>query len=339
MLKAGDRCNAEAELIGKGLMEVRSPFLEELLSLLMTVGTQNGTAGPVAMVISLLLQESEEQAVKMEVDSNNSEVTKSGLSSGLLVDWLEHLDPEVTSVCPDLQQKLLFALNRARGTPAYRPYLLALLTHQSNWSTLLQLDPSSALDFLWACSHIPRIWQGRDQKIPQKKTEKFVLRLSSEELISLVDLILAESELNTRDSPQDDKSSLNQASCSLIQSRLPLLHSYCSGELENIKKVSEYLINCTKKYEDSAMNKRCQNLLLQIYLHFPEVIQHLDVLVHRLVILLADIGDSKSVEGRVSDANLACRKLAVSHPVLLLRHLPMIASLLHGRIHLELPRV
>lgn len=24
----------------------------------------------------------------------------------------------------------------------------------------------------------------------------------------------------------------------------------------------------------SAMSKRCQNLLLQIYLHFPEVIQH-----------------------------------------------------------------
>lgn len=45
----------------------------------------------------------------------------------------------------------------------------------------------------------------------------------------------------------------------------------------------------------------------------------LDVLVHRLVTLLADVGDSKSAEGRVSDANLACRKLAVSHPVLLLR--------------------
>lgn len=27
---------------------------------------------------------------------------------------------------------------QSRGTPAYRPYLLALLTHQSNWSTLLQ---------------------------------------------------------------------------------------------------------------------------------------------------------------------------------------------------------
>uniref|UniRef100_A0A3Q3XEF0 Uncharacterized protein n=1 Tax=Mola mola TaxID=94237 RepID=A0A3Q3XEF0_MOLML len=373
MLKAGDRCNAEAELIGKvlqGLMEVRSPYLEELLSLLMNAGTQNDTAGPVATVISLLLQESEERAVKKEVDSNNSsEVTKSGLSSGLLVDWLEHLDPEVTSLCPDPQQKLLFSLNKTRGTPAYRPYLLALLTHQSNWSTLLQcisallskrqdykLDPSSALDFLWACSHIPRIWQGRDQKICQKKTEKFVLRLTSEELISLVDLILLESELSGLDSPHNGKSSLDQVSCSLIQSRLPLLHSYCSGDVENIKKVSDYLINCTKKWEDSAMSKRCQNLLLQIYLHFPEVIQHvtlpegtlssgaaaygssckLDVLVHRLVTLLADIGDSKSAESRVSDANLACRKLAVSHPVLLLRHLPMIAGLLHGRIHLNI---
>ncbi|RVE69740.1 hypothetical protein OJAV_G00080840 [Oryzias javanicus] len=267
MLKAGERCNAEAELVGKvlqGLMEVKSPYLEELLSLLMTVGMQNGTAGPVAMVISLLLQESEERAVKKEVDLKSGlEVIKAGLSSGLLVDWLEHLDPEVTSVCPDLQQKLLFALNKARGSPAYRPYLLALLTHQSNWSTLLQcisallskhrdykLDPSSALDFLWACSHIPRIWQGRDQKIPQKKTEKFVLQLSSEELISLVDLILSESDLNSRDAPQHGKSALDQASCSLIQSRLPLLHSYCNGAIENIKKVSEYLISCTKKWEE-----------------------------------------------------------------------------------------
>ena len=52
-----------------GLLGVKSLYLEELLSLLMTVGTQTGTAGPVTMVISLLLQGSEEQAVKMEDDS------------------------------------------------------------------------------------------------------------------------------------------------------------------------------------------------------------------------------------------------------------------------------
>lgn len=51
-------------------MEMRSPYLEELLSLLMNGGTQAGTTGAVATVISLLLQESEERAVKKEADSD-----------------------------------------------------------------------------------------------------------------------------------------------------------------------------------------------------------------------------------------------------------------------------
>lgn len=38
-----------------------------------------------------------------------------------------------------LRSSLLYSvLLQARGSPAYRPYLLALLTHQSNWSSLLQ---------------------------------------------------------------------------------------------------------------------------------------------------------------------------------------------------------
>lgn len=77
-----------------------------------------------------------------------------------------------------------------------------------------------------------------------------MLRLSSDELISLVDLILSEAELNSRESPGEQRGSLDQVSCSLIQSRLPLLDSYCRGDMENIKQVSEYLISCTKKWED-----------------------------------------------------------------------------------------
>ncbi|MGH0122324.1 UNVERIFIED_CONTAM: hypothetical protein FKN15_003115, partial [Acipenser sinensis] len=293
-LKSGERCNAEAELIGKvlqGLIEAKSSYLEEFLSVLLTIDmetvTKHPVTGPVAMVNTLLLHEGEETSVKMEADAG-------------------------------------------------------------------RLDPSSSLDFLWACIHIPRIWQGRDQKTPQKRTEEFVLCLKPPELICLVDLILSESEMNSR-SPSQSKKTLDVASCSLIQSRLPLLHSCCHGDLESVKKVSEYLINCIKKWGDSVMSKHCQNLLLQIYLQVPEVIQHvtlpdtilssegaadgsickLDVLVHRLITLLADTGDSKSAENRMSDANMACRKLAVAHPVLLLRHLPMIAALLHGRIHLN----
>lgn len=44
------------------------------------------------------------------------EAVRLGPSSGLLVDWLEMLDPEVVSSCPDLQHRLLFSQRKVGGT-------------------------------------------------------------------------------------------------------------------------------------------------------------------------------------------------------------------------------
>ncbi|NXX35136.1 INT1 protein, partial [Nicator chloris] len=365
-LKSGEKCNVEPELISKvlqGLIETHSPYLEELLTVLFSA-TVETTARcpamkPIAVVCSLLLQDKEETPVKKEVESCSAESAWPGPASGLLNDWLEMLDPEVISSCPDLQQKLLFSWNKAGSqVPSFRPYLLALLTHQSSWTTLHQcirlllgrnreqrFDPTASLDFLWACIHIPRIWQGRDQRTPQKRREEFVLHLKASELISMVELILAEAETRYQNA--------DEASCTLIQSRLPLLLSCSHGDLENIKKVTEYLTSCIQQWGSSSVGKCCQDLLLQIYLQLPELLVpmpemlltsegardsstcKLDALVHRFINLLADTSDSKASESRVWDANMACRKLAVAHPILLLRHLPMIAALLHGRVHLN----
>ncbi|XP_035195444.1 integrator complex subunit 1 isoform X3 [Oxyura jamaicensis] len=365
-LKSGEKCNVEPELVSKalqGLIETHSPYLEELLTVLFSA-TVETTARfpamkPIAVVSSLLLQDKEETPVKKELDSCSTEAAWLGPSSGLLNDWLEMLDPEVISSCPDLQQKLLFSWNKAGSqVPSFRPYLLALLTHQSSWTTLHQcirlllcrnreqrFDPTASLDFLWACIHIPRIWQGRDQRTPQKRREEFVLHLKASELISMVELILAEAETRYQNT--------EEASCTLIQSRLPLLLSCSHGDLESIKKVTEYLTSCIQQWGSSSVGKCCQDLLLQMYLQLPEQLVSmpevllssegardsstckLDALVHRFINLLADTSDSKSSESRVWDANMACRKLAVAHPILLLRHLPMIAALLHGRVHLN----
>ncbi|XP_074014418.1 integrator complex subunit 1 [Numenius arquata] len=367
-LKSGEKCNVEPELISKvlqGLIETHSPYLEELLTVLFSATVETAARfpamKPIAVVSSLLLQDKEETPVKKELDSCSTEAPWLGPSSGLLNDWLEMLDPEVISSCPDLQQKLLFSWNKVRAgsqVPSFRPYLLALLTHQSSWTTLHQcirlllcrnreqrFDPTASLDFLWACIHIPRIWQGRDQRTPQKRREEFVLHLKASELISMVELILAEAETRYQNT--------EEASCTLIQSRLPLLLSCAHGDLESIKKVTEYLTSCIQQWGSSSVGKCCQDLLLQIYLQLPELLVpmpemlltsegardsstcKLDALVHRFINLLADTSDSKSSESRVWDANMACRKLAVAHPILLLRHLPMIAALLHGRVHLN----
>ena len=65
--------------------------------------------------------------------------------AGVLVDWLESLDPELVQTSPELQQKLLFSrclLKMAegggggsaghRGERSCQPYLLTMLTHQGH---------------------------------------------------------------------------------------------------------------------------------------------------------------------------------------------------------------
>nr|XP_005549044.2 integrator complex subunit 1 isoform X1 [Macaca fascicularis] len=368
-LRSGEQCSVEPELISKvlqGLMEVRSPHLEELLTALFSATADAASpfpgCKPVVVVSSLLLQEEEPLAAgKPDADGGGLEAVRLGPSSGLLVDWLEMLDPEVVSSCPDLQHRLLFSRRKGKGqaqVPSFRPYLLTLFTHQSSWPTLHQcirvllgksreqrFDPSASLDFLWACIHVPRIWQGRDQRTPQKRREELVLRVQGPELISLVELILAEAETRSQDG--------DAAACSLIQARLPLLLSCCRGNDEGVRKVTEHLSGCIQQWGDSVLGRRCRDLLLQLYLQrpelrvpVPEVLLHsegaasssickLDGLIHRFITLLADTSDSRASENRGADASMACRKLAVAHPLLLLRHLPMIAALLHGRTHLN----
>ncbi|XP_057343452.1 integrator complex subunit 1 isoform X5 [Manis pentadactyla] len=283
-LRSGEECGVEPELIGevlRGLIEVRSPHLEELLAALFSAPSAFPASRPTAVVSSLLLQEKQASPAPGEQDSSHSlEAVQLGPCSGLLVDWLEMLDPEVINSCPNLQQRLLFSRSKGKGhpgpqVPSFRPYLLALLTHQSNWSTLHQcvrillgknreqrFDPSASLDFLWACIHVPRIWQGRDQRTPQKQREELALRVQAPELIGLVELILAEAETKSQD---------GVTACSLLQARLPLLLSCCRGDDESVRKVTAHLTGCIQQWGDSVLGKRCRDLLTQLYLQWPEL--------------------------------------------------------------------
>ena len=45
----------------------------------------------------------------------------------------------------------------------------------------------------------------------------------------------------------------------------------------------------------------------------------LDVLSHRMLVTLGTTGPSKALENKMHDANIACRKLAAEHPIIMLR--------------------
>lgn len=64
--------------------------------------------------------------------------------TGLLIDWLASVEPELIGACPNLQMKLLFGKTKVRividgsvvSSHSCRPYLLTLLTHRASWNTL-----------------------------------------------------------------------------------------------------------------------------------------------------------------------------------------------------------
>ncbi|XP_050391471.2 integrator complex subunit 1 [Patella vulgata] len=287
--------------------------------------------------------------------------TISQSAASLLIDWLELLEPELIQSNPTLQQKLIFAKGVTNGKSCTRkqnhPYLLALLTHQGSWKTLnkcitqlLQshetessFDPTAVLDFLWACLHIPKIWQGREQSSKRTELYEDVLGLTDQQILSVVDFIIEETS--------HDQQSTNERID--MSKRMELLIVSLCGNDNKVKLVVSHV---QKKITANSMRKReYEVLLLELYLQFPYLLNwlsdpnvlltqiynseqgqsQLDGISHRMITALGRARAGKAAESRMYDANIACRKLASEHPLLILRQLPMIAALLQGRTELH----
>lgn len=109
----------------------------------------------VALVAQILLEEIGSRKMKMnrgKSDPQDDSFYASVGSTGLLIDWLQLLDPELLAHRPELQRKLLFESTRNTQTSlpikkksaakfpqsmsSHQTYLLALITEHSNWDTV-----------------------------------------------------------------------------------------------------------------------------------------------------------------------------------------------------------
>ena len=61
-----------------------------------------------------------------------------------------------------------------------------------------------------------------------------------------------------------------------------------------------------------------------------------DVALHTLLTMLAAPQSGRDFRRRMCDLEAAVRKQAVSHPLIVLRHLPLLAASLKGTNHLQL---
>ncbi|CAL1532926.1 unnamed protein product [Lymnaea stagnalis] len=302
-----------------------------------------------------------------QVLAQNSSSSMTPSSAILFVDWLSLLDPEIVKLSPDLQEKLLFARKvsaKIAGPPAdggvpSQAHLLALLTHQTSWDTLTrclthllepnkiaELDPTAVLDFVWACEHVPKIWQGREKRTQEVEEKEDLLCLTSSQLFSIVSLILDEAEMLS----QDKESDPTTQHITIMKTRMDLLMSCLADDLERVVSVVSHL---QEIYQSATgLKSKCTaSLAISLYLQFPYIqswlaedspllaelmsshyIQsQMDVISHRLISSLGSIGSKLSINNRMRDANVACRKMAAHHPAIFLRQLPLIGAILSGQ--------
>lgn len=315
-----------------------------------------------------------EQKVKVDIstDENMNALTKTmeklmvfpKSEAGHLVDKLVKLEPEILGSLMDMQMKLLFS-SRNIGTLQCRPYLLTLLTHHASWKTLSscveillreeslhKYDPTPVLDFLKALTCNPKLWQGREKHTAKHYKPENVLNLNLDQLKCMTDYIVAEGIQLENDKVSSCRTSINN--------RLSFLeHCIKATDIHFASNIAKHLMERGSSFSTPRDESRmCHQLLVQLYMRIPSLISHLkeseimkifskyaiisvadtstlDVLSHNLLTALASTPNNKEWPKRAVELELAVRKMAASHPLLVLRQLPLIASSLKGRVDLD----
>ncbi|KAK7791007.1 hypothetical protein R5R35_007901 [Gryllus longicercus] len=359
----------------KALTMAPSGQLEHIGNKLMNKGEQqNCTPFLVESLARLLLTDTTDSSneKKIALKTEKLPLAESPAHIGLLIDWLVSLEPELIGKSSNLQMQLLFGQsskekqNLSFDINTCRPYLLSLLTHRASWPTLhhcmthllascdsSRYNASSVLDFMWALTCNPRLWQGRDRFTPKHFHPEDVLGLSLSQLLVLVDYVVAEAE-NAQLSGVPPKTVLEG-----IEARLPLLQQ-CLDEGEHLVAISRHLIGIVTA-KKGIQAEVASLLLLLLYLQQPAILRHLseserdilwvhsnittqsssllDTMSHTLLTALtagSHTHAGKDWTRKAHDYELLTRKMASVHPILVLRQLPMLAATLQGRVHLDL---
>ncbi|XP_014230547.1 integrator complex subunit 1 [Trichogramma pretiosum] len=289
--------------------------------------------------------------------------------TGLLIDWLASMEPELIGTCPNLQIRLLFGKTNVFvridesivSSHSCRPYLLTLLTHGASWATLQkcvdhlltqchqEYDPTAVLDFLWSLTCNPKLWQGREKYSTKNDLPENILLLTSDQLLSLAKYVVEEAVILCN--RQSRKTAVSQ-----MESRLDLLICCFSGKEELTMSIVKYLAGEMTNHNDTYADVSHQ-FLLHMYMKIPKIITYLstyqtkrlsqnaciaewtgsvlDCMSHSLLTSLAAIPRQKSYGVKSRELELCVRKMAAVHPLLVLRQLPLLSTSLMGWNDLE----
>ncbi|KAL3270065.1 hypothetical protein HHI36_009123 [Cryptolaemus montrouzieri] len=270
---------------------------------------------------------------------NNSDVKGSvQQDTNIIAEWFSTMELETSSWDNQkVQMEMLFS----RKKIAFRPLLMSLVLQRASWQNLhsimqyifqddvSDICPISALDYLTALTQSPKLWQGRDKAIPKHNHFEDVLQLNYNQLSIMVKLILEEARSQEGNKWQKK-----------MEFRLHLL----------LKCIGCYSFQIVKSLMESD-DEYSRELMLMIYMSLPASGKDLicqksnisneayskkcpsavDEISHTLLSALAATPRIKDWNKKSQELELCARKLASTHPILVLRQLPMLAGSLKGR--------
>jgi len=364
LLRAGLYPSSHLDLRQIALYFARSPFLEEILSLVILLKITSTSASASTLELS--------QALK---DLLTTDDPRSEALHGLCMDWHEMINIGVIRLqgtrvsAPEFD----FAFSkvdrlRRKSLVNVRRHILNTLLHDGSWllletclatllrkasstSELRDLDPTTALDFITAFLRHPRSWNRLSESLHplhiQEDAAAGRYRLvSPKEACGIVALIAEEMTLGGHHSHQR-----------VFESRLPLVSYLVDQSRPMLKVISLSLFNqASHGSGESALGS--QFALTQLYhLHpdllsyfpYPEVVVGLvvgfstgqpqlltsstgrsEVHLHRLLTKMFETSTEVS-KNKARGAHILLRRFATLHPVAVLKCLPTMAELLQGK--------
>ncbi|XP_017070311.1 integrator complex subunit 1 [Drosophila eugracilis] len=268
--------------------------------------------------------------------------------NGLFIDWLSEMDPEIVST-QLMKERFLFS----KSCSEFRFYLLSLINHQTNWDTIERIseylfknfhedyDCATVLNYFEALTTNPKLWKGREKYMSKNVRPDAFFLLRTSELEPFAHFILHEglSEVKVNSGNYDFK----------LCSRMNLLFKLTEKRRDLMVRVMEYV-------ESSAVSDHLKlQVLQQMYIMYPRVkflkpsktgeqaykLQSLkgcqaDKVSNNLITCLGSLVRKKDFETLSTDTELLLRKLAASHPLLFLRQLSVLSSIMQGRAQISM---
>lgn len=236
-------------------------------------------------------------------------------------------------------------------------------------------EPSAVLHFIEALIGNPKLWQGRDKATPKHEQSEPVLQMSGPQVQVFADYALAEA--TTTPLAVQATSALavtlpeGHRQDSRLSERVKMLLRCVRLETFNLRRLVRYV-----RQHPHAARDRCEQFLQLLYMNMPQmkcaprlalgppsvgltipsggIIElssiwmadakpligcQLDVIAQYALTAIASLTAAREWQSMSAEMELIVRKLAATHPALMLRHLSVLAALLQGRAHMDWPAV